>query len=36
VLHPLADIWPERVSAELLKAVIDQDIQKITAPIALD
>ena len=36
VLHPLTDIWPERVSADLLKAVFDQDIEKISDPTALE
>lgn len=30
VLHPLADIWPERVSAELLKMVTFQAIEKLS------
>lgn len=29
VLHPLADIWPERVSAESLQAVADQPIERL-------
>lgn len=29
VLYPLADIWPDRVSAELLEAVADQAIEKL-------
>jgi 2-amino-4-hydroxy-6-hydroxymethyldihydropteridine diphosphokinase len=32
VLHPLADIWPERVSAAMLQAVADQAIEKVTHP----
>ena len=31
VLHPLAEIWPERVSAAQLVAVKDQPIQRINA-----
>ncbi len=30
VLHPLADISPERVSAAMLQAVADQAIEKVT------
>ncbi len=33
VLHPLADIWPERVSAAMLQAVADQAIEKVTHPL---
>ena len=34
VLHPLAEIWPDRVSAAMLQAVVDQDIEKIISPTA--
>ena len=30
VLHPLADIWPERVSDDMLQAVVDQAIERVT------
>ncbi len=33
VLHPLADIWPERVSAAMLQALADQAIEKVTHPL---
>ena len=34
VLHPLAEIWPDRVSAAMLQAVVDQDTEKIISPTA--
>ena len=30
VLHPLAEVWPERVSPQALSAVADQAIEKLT------
>jgi 2-amino-4-hydroxy-6-hydroxymethyldihydropteridine diphosphokinase len=30
VLHPLAEVWPERVSPQALRAVADQVIEKLT------